>query len=83
MGLFFLRFFRAEGLEFHPGALGQDLQGLFEIPAFLFHDEAEDIPAFVALAEAAPGLPVGRDDEGRRFLIMEWAKSREVLAGAA
>ena len=80
---FFFRLLRPVGFQLDPGALGQGTQRFAEIPAFLLHHEGDDIAALAALPEAAPGLPVGRDNERGRLLGVEGAQAGEVLPGAA
>jgi hypothetical protein len=82
--LFFLGLFFGRGrLEHHPGLLGQVLEGRGEVPTFFFHDELEDVPTLVALAEAAPGAGIGEDNEGRGARVgVEGAETGIVLAGA-
>ena len=70
--------------EVDANPLRQEAQSLGEIPAFLLHQEAENVPALVAGAEAAPGPGVGEHDEGRRAGIgVERAKPGVVPPGFA
>ncbi|MNP09559.1 hypothetical protein D3C76_1016710 [compost metagenome] len=65
--------------DFHPGGLGQFFDSLGEVQVVVVHDEAEGIAASAA-AEAVVELLVGADAERRRFLFMERAAGRVVLA---
>ena len=62
------------GSQGDPRSFSEDLKGLPEGEAFLFHHEGEDIPA-PAAAEAVPCLPGGGDAEGGGFFIMKGAES--------
>ena len=61
----------------------QETQGIFKIPAFLFHHELENVAPLSALTEAVPGLAVRRNNERRRFLIVKRAQAGIILPGAA
>ena len=64
------------------GAIRQDAQRLAELDLLSLHQEAEDIAAGAAGAEAVPGLTIRRDVEGRRTLCVEGTQGPEIAAGA-
>ena len=56
-------------------------QGFFKIPAFLFHNELENIAALVAFAKTFPCTRLLPNDESRRFSIaVKGAKTGVVAA---
>src|SRR5512140_245870 len=76
IGFFLLRGLPGEGRHLHPGARRQLVERLLEIKVLTLHDKLEDITAFVALTEAAPGTGLRPHDKGRCMLvIVEWTKA--------
>src|SRR5688500_17867585 len=72
------------GRDFHARARGQLIQCLLEFKVLTLHYELKDIPALIALTEAAPCTALRPDDERRRmFVVMKRTKTRVVLAGMA
>ena len=66
------------GMRFQgdAGFLGQLFQRLGKVTPFLLHDKFKDIPAFIALAKAAPGARFGKDCKSGGVCIgMERAKA--------
>ncbi len=83
VGFLFFRFLGPVRFEFDPRPLRHVSQCFLEVPAFFLHYELENVAALPALAEAAPGLPVGGNDERGCFLVVERAQAGIVLSGAA
>ena len=69
------------GGELDTGLAGEKPERAAEIQIFALLDEAEEVAAFAAAPEAAPGGAVREDVEGGCLLLVEGTEGAEVSAG--
>src|SRR5450830_900434 len=75
--------FRRHGLKNDASFVGQVFKGFREIPPLFFHYKAKQVPAFIALPKAAPGLGIRKDYKSRGAgVTMEGAETYVILARA-